>query len=180
MINGASLFDLQDVPVIANPRDEWYTPLWIIERARIAFGGDIDLDPASCELANRTVQAKRYISPPDDGLLHEWAGNVWINPPFSEAQTGAFVDKALASDCRWIMLVLAIATSRWWFRFWNNQNLCCAILSRNFENAVAFKRPDGSADKDAGATKVPALIALFSNLPRHDMTRGFGDIVRVR
>jgi hypothetical protein len=60
---------------------DWETPAEVIEAARASFGGRIDLDPASCERANLTVRADRYIAPPADGLLAPWFGNVWLNPP---------------------------------------------------------------------------------------------------
>lgn len=62
--------------------NEWYTPAKYIEAARTVMGS-IDLDPASCELANQTVKATRYYTQEDDGLSKAWYGNVWLNPPYS-------------------------------------------------------------------------------------------------
>src|SRR2546430_17584816 len=63
--------------------NEWYTPSKYIETAREVLGS-IDLDPASCELANRTVKADKYYTKEDDGLSKEWHGNVWLNPPYGK------------------------------------------------------------------------------------------------
>lgn len=65
----------------ASTNNEWYTPAPFIEAAR-AVMGRIDLDPASCDYANRTVQAAVFYSQEDDGLSSEWHGNVWLNPPY--------------------------------------------------------------------------------------------------
>ena len=62
--------------------DEWYTPSMIIEAARECMG-QIDLDPASCKAAQRTVKATQYFTAKDDGLVQPWSGRVWCNPPFS-------------------------------------------------------------------------------------------------
>lgn len=67
---------------------EHYTPVPIVEAARFTLGGVIDLDPASCEVANRTVKARRIFTKEDNGLALPWAfagfgGNtaVFCNPP---------------------------------------------------------------------------------------------------
>lgn len=64
---------------------EWYTPPAIIEAARATMGS-IDLDPASCKIANRTVKAERYYTIADNGLALPWFGNVWINHPFGKEE----------------------------------------------------------------------------------------------
>lgn len=52
---------------------EWYTPPYITDMVR-QFMGDIDLDPASCEAANRWIKAKRIYTIEDDGLALDWYG----------------------------------------------------------------------------------------------------------
>jgi len=55
--------------------NERYTPADIIEDARKVLG-TIDLDPASSELANETVKASKIYTAEDDGLAHDWEGNI--------------------------------------------------------------------------------------------------------
>ena len=71
-------------PHVANNSgcNEWYTPDEYIELAWDVLG-EIDLDPASCEFANRTIQAKQYFTVEQDGLRQDWRGRVWMNPPYS-------------------------------------------------------------------------------------------------
>jgi phage N-6-adenine-methyltransferase len=71
----------QDAFTPQGKSNEWYTPSKYVEAARQVMGG-ITLDPASCEIANRTVKAKHYYTKEDDGLAQGWRGNVWLNPPY--------------------------------------------------------------------------------------------------
>lgn len=61
---------------------EWYTPPDIVDRARALMGGTIELDPATCALAQDQIQAERYYVERDDGLSQGWvAKTVLLNPP---------------------------------------------------------------------------------------------------
>lgn len=67
---------------------EWYTPPLYIAAARRVMG-PIELDPASCEVANRTVQAERFITREQNGLMQPWvAKSVWLNPPYGKTPRG--------------------------------------------------------------------------------------------
>lgn len=72
--------------------NEWYTPAIYIEAARRVLDG-IDLDPASSEVAQETVQAERYYTAADDGLSKSWSGSVWLNPPYERDLIGQFTEK---------------------------------------------------------------------------------------
>lgn len=62
---------------------EIYTPQRIVDAAREAMGGQIDLDPASSAIANRTVLARRFFNEADDGLKQNWScDTLWMNHPF--------------------------------------------------------------------------------------------------
>lgn len=59
--------------------NEWYTPSKHIELAREVMGG-IDCDPATSEIANRTVQAETIFTADDDGRYKSWSKKAWMNP----------------------------------------------------------------------------------------------------
>jgi hypothetical protein len=57
--------------------DTWLTPPYIIESL-----GEFDLDPCTPEVMPWRT-AKHRFTKEDDGLLQEWFGRVWLNPPYS-------------------------------------------------------------------------------------------------
>lgn len=64
--------------------NEHYTPIEIIEASRNLMGV-IQLDPASCRLANNNVKAEKYYSKSDDAInmnIEDWkAETLFLNPP---------------------------------------------------------------------------------------------------
>lgn len=63
---------------------EHYTPDYIVEPCRKLLG-EIDLDPASCPMGQKVVQAHAWYGPGsehgEDGLALPWLGRVFLNPP---------------------------------------------------------------------------------------------------
>jgi phage N-6-adenine-methyltransferase len=99
--------------------NEHYTPAKYIEAVRSVLG-EIDLDPASCEEANRVVKATVFFTKDDDGLAKEWVGRVWLNPPYGD-EVGKFIAK-LTSEINAgnvdaaVVLVNAHCTDTIWFQ----------------------------------------------------------------
>lgn len=80
----------QPLPQHLSTSNERYTPPEIIEPVRAALGGVINLDPASCVVANLAVKAERYYSLArgQDGLTLPWWGSVFLNPPYGKHASG--------------------------------------------------------------------------------------------
>jgi phage N-6-adenine-methyltransferase len=148
------------------PNDEYYTPSKYIEMAREVLGGSIDLDPATCEFAQKIVKAVRYYTKEDDGLSKAWsARNVWMNPPYS--CTGKFVDKLLAEFIQGnvhkaIVLVNNNTDTKWFHKLAYFSSSFCLTLGRisfvttegtkvgNRQGQVFFYLDNMSADKFNG------------------------------
>ena len=103
---------------IGTGENEWYTPAEYVELAREVMGG-IDLDPASCAQANEVVGAATFYTKEDDGLSKDWAGRLWLNPPYSRDLMPAFVEKLRESfidgDVQQAILVSHNNTDTGWF-----------------------------------------------------------------
>ena len=60
---------------------KWGTPRWVIQISKILLDNQIHLDPASSPEFNQLVQALVFYTEQDNGLIQEWGGNVFLNPP---------------------------------------------------------------------------------------------------
>jgi ParB family chromosome partitioning protein len=120
--------------------NEWYTPAEFIEAA-VKVMGKIDLDPASSEIANKTVKAEKYYTSETNGLAHNWFGNVWLNPPYSSDLIGKFADKVISEYGNYSQMIILVnnATETEWF---------CKLVSKASavvfpKSRVKFYMPDG-------------------------------------
>jgi len=98
---------------------EWYSPREVVEAARDVLGG-IDLDPASCDVANDVVQAAQIYTVDDDGLNQPWRGRVYLNPPYCQPEINSFCEKfaqhASAREIHGIVLVNNATDTEWFSR----------------------------------------------------------------
>lgn len=123
--------------------NEWYTPPQFLESARSVLGA-FDIDPASSEIANRTVQAGEYFTEETNGLEQDWRGRIWMNPPYAANLVGKFCDKFAetieAGGSSGIVLVNNASETGWWQRLASVSSALCFPKGR-----VRFLRPEGEA-----------------------------------
>lgn len=123
--------------------NEWYTPSPYIEAAKEVMG-DIDLDPASSEVANRVVGAKQIFTIEDNGLEQDWTGRVWMNPPYAGELIPLFCDKLVnyfaTGDIQEAIVLVNNATETAWFNTLIGQ--ASAIVFP--KGRVKFYTPGGS------------------------------------
>jgi phage N-6-adenine-methyltransferase len=134
---------------------EWYTPRLIIDRVLQVFG-EIDLDPCSnsADPDVATVPAGDYFTAATDGLVQQWHGRVYMNPPYGDeiapwvdrmvqAFEGEEIDEAIAllparTDTNWFrpLFDYTIAFIRGRLRFSGAEN------SAPFPSVVVYLGPD--------------------------------------
>lgn len=137
--------DANGVSMISNihfssSKDEWNTPLEIVQRVRVVFGGYIDLDPCG-SIDGGCVGANTTFTVAEDGLILPWLGKVYMNPPYGRSAT-KWVDKALTEYVKgnaseMIILVAARTDTRWFWALGEAADCWCAIKGRlHFSNSV--------------------------------------------
>lgn len=87
--------------------------------------GGIELDPASCKLANRAIEAERFCTVETDGLAREWkAETVFLNPPYGRRDgvsnqllwSQKLIAEYQAGNVGAAILLVNAATSEKWFK----------------------------------------------------------------
>jgi hypothetical protein len=133
---------------------DWITPQWILSPL-----GEFDVDPCASK-TQPWPTAKLMVRLPDDGLAKEWAGRVWLNPPYGR-ETGAWL-KRLAEHGNGIALVFARTETRM-FRdsVWPFASGLLFLQGR-----VQFCRPDGSTVRTSNAGAPSVLIGYGSENAR--------------
>lgn len=150
---------------------EWFTPGRYIEVVRELLGG-IDLDPASCEQANRIVGAGRYFTEADDGFTKPWlARSVFLNPPYSRRDGESnqslwsarlLFDYQQGNVKEAVLLVNAVPAERWWRPLWDFP-VCFP------DHRIRFYSPDGEPQSPTHSNafvylgpQIDRFIDLFS------------------
>lgn len=140
--------------------DCWMTPLSIIERARRCLG-DIDLDPASSDVANYRVKAMRHHTPRDNGLEQHWMGRVFLNPPYSAPKP--WIVKLLAhyeaGDVPAAIVVVNNQTDAAWWHMLAEHDECLTLMTRG---RLEFVHPNKHGTQARQGQTIFGLGASYS------------------
>jgi len=136
---------------------EWYTPKEYIDSVYEVLS-EIDLDPASCKEANRTVKAKKFYSKEDDALSCSWIGKIFLNPPYGN-DGPPFVEKLIqeikaGNVIEAILLVNSRATDAEWYQPLYNGLICFT------DHRIDFDSPD---EKNTSSTHGSCFIYFGPN-----------------
>ncbi len=171
--------------------DEWYTPKKYIDLVKQVFGGEIDLDPFSCEFAQRTVQAKHYYTKERNALEISWKchklvdnklvkypAKIFCNPPYSctgDAANKLFAEYGAGNIGSAILLTNTTITDREWFhklsKYRNNFAICLV------KQRIKYYRQGQAASNPRDASMFTYLGDSHSNLHEYErFTKVFSSI----
>jgi hypothetical protein len=140
--------------------DDYYTPPYIFEALGVEFDMDVSAPPGGVPW----IPAKRSLSVIEDGLITDWHGKVWCNPPYSNVTPWA---KKLIAHNNGIALV-QMAKSAWFYQVWND-----ASGSLVLPNNIKFIKGDGTS----AHISMPVIFFAFGDDNREILTQsGLGRV----
>ena len=181
---------------------ERYTCPKIIARVH-RFFGQIELDPASTELANETVKANRIITKEMDGLSMPWhADTLWLNHPFHKGERackpnckkktcndpttvryrGHCITEDIPSNLEWITKLVSEFNAGHVkqtlnISFVNSSETWCQLLLREGIQCFISKRVDYRSPTGANSGGVPKGSMITYLGPRKkEFKKLFGEI----
>lgn len=142
--------------ITSSKQDSWFTPPEYIAAVRSVLG-EIDLDPASCEQANKIVGAKEFYTESDFSLLRAWQGKVFLNPPYGKvsgkSQAGAFAAKLALSydtgDVTEAIILVPLYFAYKWFAPLRDKPVCLLDHRIRFIDGVTGIRGDEALQSHA-------------------------------
>ena len=137
----------------SNATDEWYTPKELIDSL-----GSFDLDP--CAPVNPLWEtAKVMYNKNDNGLLQNWGGRVWLNPPYSRPLIELFIQK-MAEHNNGIALLFNRLDSA----MMQDVILKKATSMKILRKRIRFYRPDGTQGGSPGCGSILFAFGDYNDM----------------
>lgn len=124
----------------------WATPPHVIQ----ALGGweSFDLDP--CAIPGSPIRtAVRGICLPDDGMAAEWAGRVWLNPPYTHGEVERWLRRLADHGTGTGLIFARTETEAFRTQVWERASGLLFLFGR-----LHFHYPDGRSSSNSGAPSV--------------------------
>ena len=149
--------------------DSWSTPQSVLDLLYGVVGGGFDLDPCSLGRGVGRVDARRHFNRHDDGLAHQWFGNVYMNPPYGRVLVGWVTKAAIEVRQGRADLVIGLVPARTDTLWWHSWIAACA-------DVWLLKRRLSFGDGMAPAP-LPSALVLWggTDAVRQGITRAFPD-----
>ena len=136
-----TLFDTQQTELTS---DDYYTPKWIFDKLAITFDLDVAAPTGGCHW----IPATNYYDQQTNGLISDWHGNVFMNPPFSKPQP--WVNKFMQHGNG--IALLPMAKSNWFDLIWHNAEAITALPAN-----LKFVDPKGGN----GSISIASILVAY-------------------
>ena len=147
--------------------DSWITPRAILDRL-----GHFDLDPCASH-PQPWPTADHMVTERENGLLIQWAGFVWCNPPYGRA-LGIWLER-MAIHNNGIAFTFARTDTRAFFsHVWPVASSLLFLRGR-----VTFCTPEGKPAKQGHNSGGPSVLIAYGTDAKHRLTicRDLGALV---
>ncbi len=125
--------------LFSSKTDMWETPQYLFDELNKEFNFNLDV----CA-TKENAKCKNYYTTTQNGLLQEWFGSVWCNPPYGK-EISKWIEKAYESSLRGttvVMLLPSRTDTKWFHSYIYNQAEIRFIKGRlkfgNSENSAPF------------------------------------------
>ena len=138
--------------LMSSNTDLWETPQDFFDRLDSEFHFDLDV----CALPEN-AKCKRYFTPTQDGLLQDWRGVCWMNPPYGR-KIGLWVRKAYETAVSGGGTVVCLLPARTDTAWWHDYAM---------KGEVRFIRGRLKFGGSKNSAPFPSAVVIF-NGARHD------------
>lgn len=139
---------------------EWGTPQWIWQPLAETLDG-FDLDPAAG--AEEEPIATERLTIDDDGLAHDWWGDVWLNPPYGRKHNPVWARHVLAQlhqeNVDTLTCLIPGSTSTDWYQMAYAKADCLTQIDTRVAFYVPPDKRGNASDKQSAS--FASLLATF-------------------
>lgn len=132
----------------------WLTPLTLIKAL-----GEFDLDPCGFE-GHETATVKFLL--PTDGLVQDWYGKVWLNPPYDNAEK--WLDKLYEHGFGTALLFNRLDTK---YQQWHMRVASSVFF---LQGRIKFLKPDFTEGHNAGCG---SILLSYGYTPDYNKLKGW-------
>ena len=134
--------------VMFSSRDQtWETPQNLFDKLDKEFNFTLDV----CA-TDETAKCNNYFTPKEDGLIQEWRGSCWMNPPYGR-EIGIWIKKAWEESKKGAKVVCLIP-ARTDTKYWHEYIFTYAAEIRFIKGRIKFGNSKNSAP-------FPSALVIF-------------------
>ena len=134
--------------VMFSSKDQtWETPQNLFDKLDEEFNFTLDV----CA-TDETAKCDNYFTPKENGLIQEWRGNCWMNPPYGR-EIGIWIKKAWEESKKGAKVVCLIP-ARTDTKYWHEYIFTYAAEIRFIKGRIKFGNSKNSAP-------FPSAIVIF-------------------